>query len=293
MFKPMLAGKCTDITKLNYPVLVSPKLDGIRATIQNGVVLSRSLKPIPNRYCQELFKNLPVGLDGELIVGSPTDKDVYRTSVSGVMREDGEPDVKFYAFDIFNRLPFKKRLDQIGRDLKGDHDVSVVTHIMVTTPDELTRQEEFWLEQGFEGLMVRCPDAPYKQGRSTEKEGWLLKVKRFCDAEATIVGFYEEMENQNDAKKNALGRTERSTCKDGMVGKGTLGGFNVRGLEGSDYADVEFSIGGGFTADERLTAWKDRKLLIGAIVKYRYFPTGSKERPRFPVFQGFRDKRDM
>ena len=292
MFKPMLAGKCTDITKLNYPVLVSPKLDGIRATIQNGVVLSRSLKPIPNLYVQEMFRNLPDGLDGELIVGSPTDKDVYRTSVSGVMREDGYPDVTFNAFDIFNKLPFGKRLKQIQRDLSGDKNAVVLRHEIANNADEITEVEEFELDLGFEGLMIRSVDGPYKQGRSTEKEGYLLKLKRFCDSEAVITGFYEENENTNEAKKNALGRTERSTCKEGMVGKGTLGGFEVVGLKG-DYDGQDFSIGGGFTASDRADFWNRRGNLIGSIVKYRYFPSGSKDRPRFPVFQGFRDNRDM
>lgn len=288
----MLADKCQDVAKLTYPVLVSPKLDGIRATVQNGKLMSRSLKLIPNQHCQDLFRTLPDGTDGELIVGKPTDKDVYRNSVSGVMREDGQPDVKFYAFDIFNKLPFAKRYSQIQRDLKDDPSVVVVNHSVTETVEELIEMEEFYLELGFEGLMIRSVTGPYKQGRSTEREGYLLKLKRFCDAEAKIVESYEEMENQNTAKKNALGRTERSTAKEGMVGKGTLGGFHVVGVNG-DYNGVEFSIGGGFTQAEREDFWNRRGNLDCAIIKYSYFPTGSKERPRFPVFRGFRDQRDM
>ena len=43
LYKPMLACKA-DLSKLVYPVLVSPKLDGVRATVQGGVVLSRTLQ---------------------------------------------------------------------------------------------------------------------------------------------------------------------------------------------------------------------------------------------------------
>ena len=44
-----------------------------------------------------------------------------------------------------------------------------------------------------------CPNAPYKQGRSTVREGYLLKVKTFLDDEATVVRFEERMHNGNEA----------------------------------------------------------------------------------------------
>ena len=50
LIKPMLSGTVTDPAALRYPVLVSPKLDGYRASVQGGVVLSRNLKPIPNAH---------------------------------------------------------------------------------------------------------------------------------------------------------------------------------------------------------------------------------------------------
>ena len=97
-FKPLLAVQA-DLDNLDYTdLLLSPKLDGIRAIVIDGVVLSRSLKPIPNLYIQSLFKHLEF-YDGELIVGSPTAPDVYRTSNSGCMSVNGMPDVTFYVFD--------------------------------------------------------------------------------------------------------------------------------------------------------------------------------------------------
>ncbi len=140
--------------------------------------------------------------------------------------------------------------------------------------------------------MLRGPAGPYKQGRSSERQGWLLKLKQFEDAEAVVVGYEEEYENTNTATKNALGRTERSTAKAGMVGKRTLGKFEVMGIGGT-YDKVEFSVGGGFTAAMRQHLWTDRELCLGKILKFKYFASGSKERPRFPVFLGWRDKRDI
>ena len=59
MFKPMLAATVADRSKLRFPYLASPKLDGIRCLVLNGEVLSRSFKPIRNRFIQVQLKRLP------------------------------------------------------------------------------------------------------------------------------------------------------------------------------------------------------------------------------------------
>ena len=76
--KPMLACDY-DPAKLKYPCIASPKLDGVRGLVSGGSVLSRSLKQIPNKFVQEMLGGYPPldGFDGELIVGSPTDKNCY------------------------------------------------------------------------------------------------------------------------------------------------------------------------------------------------------------------------
>ena len=137
--------------------------------------------------------------------------------------------------------------------------------------------------------MVRKPDAPYKFGRSTLKEGYLLKVKRFTDAEAKIIGFEERMYNENEATTDALGHTERSTHKAGMKPAGDLGAFIVRDLR----TEMSFRIGTGFTAAQRKEYWTTRNKLMNKIVKYKHFEQGAVDLPRFPVFIGFRDPEDM
>jgi DNA ligase 1 len=239
-----------------------------------------------------MFWHLPEGIDGELIYGDPGHKDCYRTTTSIVMSHDKQAaGVKFYAFDLFEEQPFSVRAQDVYISVfdLGDENVENVHQVDIPNEEQLLRYEATALEYGHEGVMVRSLDGPYKQGRSSLKEGYLLKLKRFKDADATVIGFYEEMENTNEAKTNALGRTERSTAKEGKVAKGTLGGFTVRDTK----TQVEFEVGGGFTAALRQEYWKDRKKLVGKILKYKYFPSGSKERPRFPVFLGFRDKEDM
>lgn len=289
-FRPMLASAIEDTSKLKFPVLASIKLDGIRATVQGGRLLSRSLKEIPNKNVQRKFAGLPEGLDGELIFGEPSHPDCYRHTTSIVMSDDKTAqDVKFYIFDVFlEHFDFEVRY-RTAEEIAGDYSLTFVPHTRIENEEQLLEFEARALEQGNEGIMVRSYDGPYKQGRSSVREGYLLKLKRFLDAEAEITGFYEEMENQNEAKTNALGRTERSTAKAGKVGKGTLGGFKVRDIK----TQVEFELGGGFTQQMRKDYWADRLNLVGKIARYKYFPTGSLSRPRFPVWLGFRDKKDL
>lgn len=290
--KPMLASPAGSIVP--YPMLLSPKLDGIRCLIINGVAVGRSLKPIPNKFVQKCFGRPEFdGLDGELIVGDPTAREVFQTTSSEVMSIAGTPEVIFHVFDDFAcNLGFKARLKSADNRITaklGFGPVELVGHDLVQDGMELDHWEESYLAAGYEGVMLRHPDGPYKQGRSTAKEAWLLKVKRFVDAEARVIGFTEAQHNANEAKRNELGQLERSSHKAGKVGKQALGALMVKDLK----TGVEFDIGTGFTADQRQLLWCCGDNLIGKIAKYKSQPTGVKLKPRFPVFLGFRDKVDM
>lgn len=287
--KPMLASPAGELIRL--PALLSPKLDGIRCLVIDGVAVGRSLKPIPNKHVQQVFGRPELnGLDGELIVGEPTAKEVFQVTSSGVMSIEGEPAVRFWVFDDFSESGgFQRRLHTAHRRIKKQKFCEDVPHHEVLKADDLNEWEQDYLELGYEGVMLRHPDGPYKHGRSTAKEGWLLKVKRFEDSEARIIGFSELMHNANEAKRNHLGHLERSSHKANKVGKQMLGALTVQDLK----TKVEFDIGTGFTEDQRRLLWATGDNLIGKVVKYKSQPTGVKEKPRFPVFLGFRDKVDM
>lgn len=288
-FKPLLAANAV-FEKIKYPVLASPKLDGIRCCIVDGKALSRTLKPIPNAYVQRRLAHERFnGLDGELIVGSPTSKTCYRDTVSGVMSVEGTPDFTYYVFDIYNYdKGFQERFAELNRAFANIYHVRRLPHVIVNDETELLEYEERQLIEGYEGVILRGMNSPYKFGRSTVNEGILTKVKRFADAEAEIIGFEEELKNENEATTNELGRTKRSSHAAGKVGKGTLGAFLVRDAT----TGVEFSVGTGLTADERALCWKERHALVGELIKYKSFEVGVKSKPRHPVFLGFRDRSD-
>jgi DNA ligase-1 len=290
--RPMLAVAAEDLEKIVFPVLCSPKLDGIRALKVDGKLLSRSFKPIPNNFIRTMVEHvLPDGVDGELLVGS-----TFHESSSGVMSQDGQPDFRYAMFDYVSdglNKPFFKRLSDLqcmleSKSLIGKH-FSIVNHVLVSSIGELLKLEQQAVDQGYEGLMIRSMSGPYKCGRSTMKEGYLLKVKRFEDSEAVILDYEEQMHNTNEAKKDAFGKTERSSAKDGMVPKGVLGTLIVRDVK----SGIEFKIGTGFDDDQRVKLWKDRSSLPGRMVKYKFQPSGIKEAPRFPTIISFRDEIDL
>jgi DNA ligase 1 len=293
--KPMLAAS-SDAEPgqapkgLVYPLLVSPKLDGIRALRYNGQLVSRTLKPIPSQQAQRITMHLPEGIDGELIVGDPW-QDPYLRTVSAVMKRSevvALPDLRFYIFDNF--LAPGGFYDRHKSLPDHTESIRVVPHTFVRTPEELLEMEQQFLNQGYEGLMIRSTNGPYKFGRATAKQGYLLKLKRFRDSEAVVLSCYERMHNANEAETNALGRTERSTKKDGLEQTGMLGGFHVRDVnKESEFYGVEFDVSSSTIPMLELgPMWKQRKNHEGKILVYKYFPTGSKDRPRFPTFKCWR-----
>jgi DNA ligase-1 len=245
-----------------------------------------------------MFKGLPEGLDGELIFGDPCSPTAYRDTVSIVMSGDKPADgVRLHLFDQFNDQPFQTRFERVrlwfSTNIKTVP-VTVVAHTRINLIEELDTFEADALAEGNEGVMIRSLDGPYKQGRSSEKEAYLLKLKRFEDCEAVVTGTYELQHNANDSFVNELGRTARSTEKAGKTGLNTLGGFYVTGKDGN-FDGVEFKVGNGqgMTQELRKQLWDARVSLIGRTIKVKYFPTGGDTRPRHPLWLGWRDERDM
>jgi len=294
--EPMKASDLRgNLGTLTFPVFVSPKMDGIRAVTSRECVVSKSLRPIPNVHVQRCLASYHKGLDGELIVGEPTD-DPYRRSMSGIMSIDGEPNFTFWVFDN-QACPggFNERFASLREFTSGRQRgfVRVVPHYLARNIKELENYEERFIGDGYEGAMLRKPSGLYKHGRSTVNEGYLLKLKRFQDGEARIFAYSALEKNNNAVKQDAFGRTERSSHKAGKETQQALGSVTVVGLRGSDYGGVEFNVGAGFKERERLELWEARESLPGRIIKFRYFPTGAKDKPRFPTFLGFRAEGDM
>lgn len=283
-FKPLLAGTVTDLEKLKFPLIASPKLDGIRCVIVNGKVLSRNLKPIPNKYIREKLESLhsQENFDGEIIIPNAD----FNTVQSLVMSFEGEPDFKYMVFDIIDNRPYSDRICPCidnWRKIKEDF-LEQLDNVEVNNLAELIALEDQWVKEGYEGIMLRDPNGRYKFGRSTEKEGILLKLKRFFDAECVVIGFEEKMKNNNEQTKDAMGYSVRSSEKAGMIPAETLGALIVSDCDTFN----EFRIGSGFNDEQRLDIWNNKENYLKKIVTYKYQEISKYNIPRFPVFKHFR-----
>ncbi len=294
--KPMLAESCKDINTLTFPVLASPKLDGIRGVFVDKQIVSRKFKPIPNVHVREVIENI-LGkynhvFDGELMAPGE-----FNEVTSSIMTRSGEPDFVYNVFDCISpdkdiREPFHKRFAELTRLVKEINNprINLVKHKLIMNVDELSEYEQECLMQGYEGVMVRSLSGPYKEGRSTVREGFLLKIKRFVDFEAEVIGFEEKMHNDNEATIDALGHTKRSSHQENMIPMDTLGAFLMRRLSDG----VEFKCGCMNGVDEagRKDIWNKRESYLGKTAKVKSQSVGELDRPRFPVFIGWRHEDD-
>ena len=287
IFKPMLAD-AADLTILKYPVVVSPKLDGVRATFVDGKLLTRSLKPLANRAIQLIKSDYP--LDGELIIGDPTSKSVFRDTMKIVSAHNADiKELKYHVFDIVYEGSFRSRLHAAHACIEGNDFMVPVPHAPCANELELLKYEDWALEAGFEGVMLRDPMGAYKFGRSTAREGALLKLKRKLTSEARAIEFVEQLHNANELKTDQLGYAERSSHQANMVPMGTLGAITVQDLK----SKVVFNVGTGFTTSDRQWIWDQREHFSGKVLTYEYLPIGVKEKPRHPVFLGWRMEDDL
>lgn len=291
--KPLLSCE-VDIEKVNFPIYVSTKFDGIRALVISGVVYSRSLKPIRNKHVQKMFgKPEYNGFDGELVVGNVYNKDVFQNTTSGVMSEGGEPDVTFHVFDLWSIPTFdyeyrQRELQEILLDEDVEYDSVVYTMIhKCKSKEDLLFYLQHEQNVGGEGLIGRNPKGIYKYGRSTPKEQLSIKFKFFEQDELEVVGFTERMHNNNEQKRDELGYAERSSAKDGMIPTDTLGSLVLK------YKETTFNCGTGFNDEQRKEIWNNKDKYLGKLASIRYMEVGSKDKPRVPSFQGWRDEDDL
>src|SRR5574337_1500729 len=117
----LLAAKA-NLAKLRFPLIASPKIDGIRAIVLKGLLLSRQFKLIPNEHAQALFGRPEYeGFDGELIAAPPTAPDLFQLTTSVVMSQSVKCGaLRFMVFDDFTaRGGFSSRLTTLKRRAKS------------------------------------------------------------------------------------------------------------------------------------------------------------------------------
>lgn len=298
--KPHLACDA-DIDKMKFPCWGMPKLDGVRMLNIDGNALARSLKPHECKFITEKYSNdLFAGFDGELTVGDTAAEDVLNKTSSATRTIGWQGEIAWNLFDWiptpeFGNYSYEDRYNYLVKYVNNlpeavSHDIKVIPYTVINTKEGAIEFYEKCLDEGYEGAIFRNPKAKHKDGRCTVKEGAYLRMKPQSTKEAVVLSVYEAMENQNEAKVNELGRTERSSHKENLVPKGMLGGMIGKCL----VTGLEINIGPGkMTHEQRKHCWLHQEEIIGKIITYKSMDKGVKDLPRFPRFIDFRSERDM
>lgn len=325
--RPMLAesllgekGEEEKLKLLRFPCYASFKIDGYRC-LMGEKAWTRSGKehqaPVVQRLARVLGELKLGTLDGELIVkdegfakgGGKLRQKTYQGSLEYIVYDIVVDGVNFRTrLELLNAAQQaieqrKEELATIGNweedpekneELRLLCSVKFLKHWWVEDMGNLLELEKYALELGYEGLCMRAPYGMYKHGRGTIKEQVLLKLKRWGQNEARVMEVISRKMNMNPAEEGAWGLVERSSKQDGLVDTDCLGAFSVVGINGP-WKGVEFSIGTflGLDEEEKREIWKNQGDYLGRVLTFKYLPIGSEDKPRHPVFLGWRPDWDM
>ena len=264
LFKPMLAVDYNDYKdKVEYPVYVQPKLDGIRCIVRKDGMWSRNGKSIisaPHIFesIKHLFDEDPnLIIDGELYIHS--NQNDFNTICSLVKKtKPTEEDlvesarlIEYWVYDVPSHdSSFDHRKVSIYK-FHGIDKVKIVSTSRVNDEEQLKEQYGMFMSQGYEGLMIRIIKGKYENKRSKN----LLKYKEFHDNEYTILEVHE--------------------------GKGRLQGKVGQMLfKNEDGKEFHSTVNG---TEEYLTElWEQKEQLVGQQATIKYFELTVDNVPRFP-----------
>lgn len=304
-----------DENKVRFPCILQPKIDGVRAHNPDGVLLGRSNKPIRNVYTRTLYSAPEYKFfDGELVAERETHPELCRLTTSATSTIDGSPFTLWWAFDYLGPTqidrPYYERLQYLHNQINFmQTEYGIAGHLRaipwewVENMDQLNLWRNRWLDEGYEGSIIRDPYGKHKQGRSTVKEMGVLRIKDFIDFEFRIEKIVEGRQNLNEATTNERGETSRSTHQENMVPNGMVGSLEGPCL--NDVLDPQtdevliakgqwVTVGPGrMPHADRKTFFLAQDCVLGQIGKAQMFPKGIKDKPRFPTFQCLRHPDDM
>jgi DNA ligase-1 len=298
-FKPHLACDAK-VEKLEFPLWVQNKVDGVRMLVREGVATGRSMKKYKNKRMTEYFSQPCFeGFDMEIGATYENDPDLCRLSTSVVNTIEGKLPAFALIFDYLHpdviHLEYKDRMEALATYLtqtKLPSEVELIYSMeyMVNSSEDLAEAYASALEANYEGLIIRKQEGLHKSGRCTVKEANYLRMKPTGDSEGVVISVEEAYENLNIAKVNELGHTERSTHKENMKPKGMIGSLWLEDI----HSKCVVKIGAGkLTHDERTYYFENQGEIVGQLVKYAFLATGQKDKPRHPRYISHRVWEDM
>ncbi len=196
--KPMLAQPIEKVKSWEFPVYVSPKLDGHRmlATVQDGqvVLYSRQGKEVS---VEHIRGQLQILFDNKRWDGTTLDGEIYQHGetlqrISSLVKKP-KPEsnnLVYHVYDITDKNEsYGSRLATLNNLLTNfSKSIVVVPTSFVGALALLNEMHSEHLAQGYEGTMIRHGDTGYEDGKRSKS---LMKKKDFQDAEFKVVNVLE------------------------------------------------------------------------------------------------------
>lgn len=266
-------AKPFELRKCQFPCYVSPKLDGLRVTYSDGVFRTRKghalvgLTELERQMkCLQSYLPEPLAFDGELMVDGE-----HFNEISGQLRSFNETDkAHYHIFDIHMGAPMQCfRLSTLHylagavslaasvEESKRLPNISFVPHTVVTSYDAIMEKYQEYLDQGYEGAIVKSESGLYQDARTWD---W-MKLKITQTEDCRVSGIFEGTGKYN-----------------GMVG-GLVVCFN----------GVNVRVGSGLSDLQRASWMADPDEIIGATVEVAFqevTPDGSMRHPRLKCVRG-------
>ena len=256
---PMLAKDFKEQeSKVIYPCYVQPKLDGMRALKDGSSIISRKNKAITTvNHIADEFRSLYTMFDGELYTHGISFQENMKLVKKYVKGETEK--IKYHIYDIVNlSLSFKLRYILLKTlfDKFQPKNCELVPTYLINSKEELLEKHKKFLEQGYEGTIVRHGEVGYE---SNKRSSSLLKFKDFQDLACEII----------DVEPSEKRPTHGSfVCK---LSDGRIFGCGMR-----------------FSHSEREDILKNSENYIGKMAEIRFFEYTDEGLPRFPVCVGIR-----
>jgi len=285
---PKLDSSCKRVSSVAFPALIDPKIDGIRGMVYliDGEVKSFSRSSVEQtRFLSthlsdiaELFAYLPpnAGLDGEWY-SSNLSFDRIQGAVQSTKNYNSDIEsVQYWIYDVvLPELGSEQRYEILQRAYNNylanggeSNRFLVLNKEVVHSHDEILNVFERYLNQGYEGAMIRHRRdsarnktqirlSTYRSGRYNN----LLKVKSFTEDEFKIIKVEEG----------------RGKHKGKVV-------FTLETREGKPFSCVPAA-----SHEQREFWFKRPQSCIGRLYTVKFFELTKENIPRFPIGKGFRD----
>lgn len=222
-FEPMLAHEFKKYEKLLFtvPTFIQPKLDGVRCYMDGRKLMSRSGNEILS--CPHLQYNFH-GLDGELYnhdLKKDFNKIISLTRQSKPTLQDLEDSknlIQYWVYDypyLADKV-FSERYEELRQFFTQYSPVGykLVPTYPVYKMTDITRMHEMFLEQGYEGSIIRLDLGAYENKRSKQ----LLKYKDFQDAEFKIIDITPGLGNRSNCAGRLICQIGEKTFGCSMTG---------------------------------------------------------------------------